>query len=141
MNVAFFLTPKSEVVWISIDTTMGQAFKRMEESGYSALPVLDHEGRYAGTLTEGDLLRYLMHAGRDASVGGTEDVRMSEVPMRAKNAAVDIDAAVEQLFERAIEQNFVPVQDSRGAFVGIVRRREILRYSAGLVRKGRGSGV
>jgi CBS domain-containing protein len=138
MNVAFFLTPKSEVVWISIDTSMAQAFKRMEESGYTALPVLDLEGRYAGTLTEGDLLRYLMHSGRDASVGGTEHVRMSEVPMRAKNAAVDIDAAVEQLFERAIEQNFVPVQDSRGAFVGIVRRREILSYSAGLVRERRG---
>jgi predicted transcriptional regulator len=48
---------------------------------------------------------------------------------------VGIDAEVEELFNRAVEQNFVPVVDSREAFIGIVRRREILEYCAGALRR------
>jgi hypothetical protein len=47
--------------------------------------------------------------------------------------AVGVEAEVEELFERAIRQNFVPIVDSRGVFVGIVRRREILEYSRQLL--------
>src|SRR5262245_40379613 len=123
MNIAHFLTPKLEVIWLPTDASLREAFRRMEESGYTAVPVLDADGRYAGTVTEGDLLRHLMYFGADASAENTERVRLAEVALRAKNSPVDIDANVEELFERAISQNFVPVQDSRGAFIGIVRRR------------------
>jgi CBS domain-containing protein len=132
MNVAHFLTPKRDVVWIPLDASMRHAFLRMEESGYTAVPMLDENGHYAGTITEGDLLRHLMCSAQDASEANTERIRVKEVPLRSKITAVDIDADVEQLFDRAIEQNFVPVKDSRGAFIGIVRRREILQYCAGL---------
>jgi hypothetical protein len=37
---------------------------------------------------------------------------------------------MEELMSRALEQNFVPVVDGRGAFVGIVRRRSVLEYFA-----------
>ena len=134
MNVAYFLTPKQDVVWVPTDASMRRAFELMEQSGYSAVPVLDADGRYAGTVTEGDLLRHLMHAG-DASIQHAERVRMADVVLRTKITAVDIDADVEALFERAIKQNFVPVQDSRGAFIGIVRRRQIIEYCTGLLRE------
>ena len=49
MNVAFFLTPKSEVVWLLEHATMRQALERMERHGYTAVPLLDEEGRYVGT--------------------------------------------------------------------------------------------
>ena len=134
MNISFFLLPKHEVVWVPAEATMRQAFQRMEETGYTAIPVLSHDGSYAGTITEGDLLRYVMHVSGDAGTA-TERVRLADVPLRAKITAVSIEANVEELFDRAIGQNFVPVQDSRGAFIGIVRRREILEYCAGLLRK------
>ncbi len=53
-------------------------------------------------------------------------VRLSDVPVLRTVRAVGIEAQVEELFSRALEQNFVPVVDSRDVFVGIVRRREIL---------------
>ena len=56
MNIAFFLTPKSEVVYENIDANMRQVIERMERHGYTAVPMIDKEGRYVGTLTEGDLL-------------------------------------------------------------------------------------
>jgi predicted transcriptional regulator len=133
-NITFFLLPKVDVAWIPLEASMRQAFLRMEETGYTAIPMLDQDGRYAGTITEGDLLRHLMHSMQDVSPAAAERVRAADVKLRVTNTAVDIDANVEELLERAIDQNFVPVQDSRGAFIGIVRRREILGYCAGLLR-------
>jgi CBS domain-containing protein len=134
MNVAFFLTPKSAVIWLPTNGTMRYAIERMESSGYAALPLLDAHGRYVGTITEGDLLRKLAHT-EGMSFADTSQVRLDEVPVRRVIHAVGIDAEVEELFNRAVEQNFVPVVDSREAFIGIVRRREILEYCAGALRR------
>ena len=35
---------------------------------------------------------------------------------------------MDQLIEAAMNQNFVPVVDDRGIFIGIVRRQAIIRY-------------
>jgi CBS domain-containing protein len=129
MNIAFFLTPKHDVVWLSLMTTVRQALTTMQESGYTAVPLLDEGGRYAGTLSEGDLLRKIT----DSPQRTLEDIQMhllQEVPLRIAVRAVGIDAEMEELFSRAVEQNFVPVVDSRNAFVGIVTRRAVIRYLA-----------
>ena len=36
--------------------------------------------------------------------------------------------SMDQLIEAAMNQNFVPVVDDRGIFIGIVRRQAIIRY-------------
>jgi len=56
MNIAFFITPKNDVVHETLDATMRQVLERMEYHGYTAIPLIDSEGKYVGTLTEGDLL-------------------------------------------------------------------------------------
>ena len=56
MNVAFFLVPKHEIIYLSPNSTMRQALERMEYHRYSAVPLIDDDGKYAGTITEGDLL-------------------------------------------------------------------------------------
>ena len=35
---------------------------------------------------------------------------------------------MDELVEAAMSQNFVPVVDDRGIFIGIVRRQAIIRY-------------
>ena len=35
---------------------------------------------------------------------------------------------MDELIEAAMNQNFVPVVDDRGMFIGIVRRQAIIRY-------------
>ena len=135
MNVALFLIPKRDVVWVPVEASMRYAFLQMEESGYSAIPMLDRHGCYAGTITEGDLLRKLMSSTEPVSIASTEWIRVLDVPLRSKVSAVYIDATLEELFDRVIEQNFVPVQDSRRAFVGIVRRREVIEHCTALARQ------
>ena len=63
MNIAFFLTPKIEVVWLAASSTVRQALEKMEAHRYAAIPMIDDHGRYVGTLTEGDLLWHLKHCG------------------------------------------------------------------------------
>lgn len=136
MKVAFFLTPKQEVVWLPLFSTMRQALERMEHHRYTAVPLLDNEGRYVGTLTEGDLLWKLKHT-PTMSFADTEGVRLSEVPRHVNNYPIHIDAEMEELFSMALDQNFVPVVDGRQVFIGIVRRRDLIQYGLSLLKARR----
>lgn len=129
MNIAFFLLPKSEVVYLPIQYTMRQALEKMEFHRYTAVPLVDRKGKYVGTLTEGDLL-WKMKNTPGLSFEGTEKVPLKEVPRRVTNTPVRINAEIEDLFTLAVTQNFVPVVDDSDIFIGIIRRREILDYYA-----------
>jgi len=128
MNVAFFLTPKSEVVCLPAKATMRQALEKMEIYRYGAIPLVDEEGRYAGTLTEGDLLWRLKHSVRPSWLEEAEHTRIADIARRLDNKAVHIAAEMDDLIKLAIDQNFVPVVDDREVFVGIVRRSSIIEY-------------
>ena len=45
MNILFFLTPKSEVAYISEEDTLRQALEKMEYHKYSAIPIISRTGR------------------------------------------------------------------------------------------------
>ncbi len=134
MNIAFLLTPKSEVIYLQLDCTMRQAMERMEYHRYSAVPLVDKQGIYAGTITEGDLLWKLKNT-PGLSFEGTEDVMLKDVAKQMKNEPVLIETKVKDLFSLAMVQNFVPVVDDSGTFIGIVRRREIIEYCMQILKK------
>ena len=56
MNILFFLTPKSDVAYIFEDETLRQTVEKMEHRKFSCIPILNKEGKYTGTISEGDLL-------------------------------------------------------------------------------------
>ena len=127
MNLLFFLTPKAMCAYIEADDTLRQAMERMERSGYSALPVLDKNGKYCGVVTEGDLLWTIKRVcGMD--LRQTEAHSISEIQHRRAVQPVRVDTRVEDLISVAADQNFVPVVDDKGDFIGIVTRSRILRY-------------
>ena len=43
MNILFFLTPKSEVAYISEEDTLRQALEKMEHHKYSAIPIIQQD--------------------------------------------------------------------------------------------------
>lgn len=134
MNVTFFLTPKQDVVHLSYRSTMRQALEKMEYHRYSAVPLLDEEGKYMGTITEGDLL-WKMKNTSGLSFENTHKIPLTQVPRHRQNKTVKISARMEDLISLAITQNFVPVTDDEGVFIGIVRRREIIEYCAQVMMK------
>jgi CBS domain-containing protein len=106
---------------------MRQAIERMEYHRYTAVPLVDQNGRYVGTITEGDLL-WKMKNTPGLSFENTEKISIAEIPRRVENEPVRIEAKVDSLVNLAIIQNFVPVVDDEGVFIGIIRRREIIEY-------------
>lgn len=134
MNIAFFLIPKNEVVCLNAKTTMRQALERMERHGFAAVPLVDDNGCYAGTITEGDLLWKLKNT-PGLGINGMEKVPLKDIAIHAKNRPVRIDSRIVDLLMLASEQNFVPVVDDQDVFIGIVRRREIIAYCADLIRE------
>lgn len=138
MNILFFLTPKSDVAYINEEDTLRQALEKMEYHKYSAVPVINRHGRYIGTLTEGDLLWGIKNK-LDLSLKDAERIRITEIPRRSDNKPVSADSAMEDLIDKVLNQNFVPVLDDQKNFIGIITRKDVIRY---LCReRGRETGV
>ena len=134
MKVAFFLIPKHEVVCLNTKTTLRQALERMERHSYAAVPLIDEAGRYVGTITEGDLL-WKLKDNPGLNLAEMEKITLKEITSRTTNKPVRIDSRIVDLLSLASEQNFVPVVDDQGIFIGIVRRREIIEYCAKLIKE------
>ena len=127
MNLIFFLTPKASCAYLYDDYSLRQAIERMESTGYAALPILSKSGQNRGTLNEGDLLWAVKNLCcldlRDA-----ENHSIMDITHRRDNEAVSVTADMQTLLMKATDQNFVPVVDDKGDFIGIVTRRAIMRY-------------
>jgi CBS domain-containing protein len=127
MNIAFFLTPKSEVIYENLNSTMRQVLERMEFHRYTAVPIIDDKGRYVGTITEGDLL-WKLKSTLGLNIKDTSSIKVSDIERRTVNKPVSINADMENLLSLAVNQNFVPVTDDEGIFIGIIKRSDIINY-------------
>jgi CBS domain-containing protein len=101
----------------------------MEYHRYTAVPLVTEQGKYAGTITEGDLLWHMKNT-QGLTFGDTEKIMIKDIPFQMNNTSVHVDAEMEDLIALAMVQNFVPVVDDGEIFIGIIRRREIIEYYA-----------
>lgn len=126
-NILFFLKPKSEIAYIKVEDTLRQAIQKMEFHKYAAIPMLNKEGKYIGTITEGDLLWGIKNK-YNLSLKEAEYIPITEIDRKLDYVAVRADANMEDLMLRAMNQNFVPVIDDQENFIGIVTRKDIIGY-------------
>ena len=125
MNVLFFLKPKQEVCVLHKGYTLRQGIEKLRQYGFAAVPVIDEDGRYCGTVTEGDLLRQVLQHENKAE---WEQIPLREAMRTDVKKPVNVMADMDELLSVAVNQNFVPVVDDRGMFIGIVTRQDIMRY-------------
>ena len=109
------------------DDTVRQVLERMEYHRYSCIPMLNRQGKYVGSITEGDLLWWLK-GNHNLNLKLAEMVSIQEVGRRLDYKPVRAEAKMEDLMEKAMEQNFVPVVDDQGNFSGIITRKDIIGY-------------
>ena len=119
--------PKSLVAYIYGDLTASQGLTEFISGGYTAVPVIDREGIYLGVVSERDFLYRLLENKNEESMRA-DTVTIAELASCSRFEPVQIDADMDTLFSRIIEQNFVPVIDSRGMFSGIVTRKDVLMH-------------
>ena len=125
MNISFLLLPKSEVTYIEQEDIVGRALRVIHKNGFQAVPVIDEEGHYVGTITEGDFLWNLIEDYHmDMEV--MRKVRIAALRKRWDYKPVSIEATMAELEQYIMNQNFVPVVDGRNVFIGIVTRKQII---------------
>ncbi|MBR4770715.1 MAG: CBS domain-containing protein [Clostridia bacterium] len=127
MNLLRFLTPKSAVCYLYHDFTLRQALEKMFYHRHHAVPVIDRKGRYVGSVSDGDFLR-ILYEQESGDLHTLEHRRLKDIVRRDLNPAVKQDASIPDLLGRVKQNAFVPVEDDRGSFIGIVTRRDIINY-------------
>lgn len=60
MNIAKIMIPKISTVFLHEKDTIRQGLERFMVHGYTAVPVLNDQEQYIGSVTEGDFLRHLL---------------------------------------------------------------------------------
>ena len=127
MNILRFMIPKSSVEYILKSSTVRQALEKMRYHHYVAIPVIDDDGAYVGTLRNDDLLKYFLdNGGVDFRLCERESVM--NIMDKEYSKPLYHSASVEELIENVKEHNFVPVVDDRGCFIGMVLRRDVLNF-------------
>lgn len=127
MNAIQLLTPKSAVAYLKDTMTLRQALETMENHRFTCIPILNKEGGFVGTITEGDLLWGIKNQ-YNLSLKNSEEVSLMDIKRKRDYMPVNVNAKMEDLLEMAMTQNFVPVIDDRDAFIGIVTRKDIMQY-------------
>ena len=126
-NILFFLHPKADVSYIYEDNTVRQGLEKMKAHGYTAIPVITRDGVYVGTVTQGDFLWAVLDE-YNGNWKSLEKVKIGQIMRAEFNPSVTVDTNIPQLLDRISNQNFVPIVDDRGVFMGIVTRKSIIEF-------------
>lgn len=128
MNILYFLTPKADVEYILLDSSVRQGLEKMKYHGYAAIPVIDSQGHYEGTVTEGDFL-WALYNNSEPDIKKLEKIPLQSI-IHKDYHPVNASASIDEILNRSYNQNFVPVVDDREVFIGIIKRKDIIRYLA-----------
>ncbi len=127
MNILFFLRPKPIIKYLNSDDSLREALEVMKSSGYTNLPVINKAGEFEYTLSETDILFKILEDNH-FSMRDSEKIKIKDLSRIKDYKTISINNNIEDLFNIAIEQNYVPVVDDRNKFIGIVTRRDILKH-------------
>jgi CBS domain-containing protein len=127
MKILPFIKSKSEVVFVYSDDTVKDALKKLEKCRFTSIPILDREGYYVGTLTEGDLL-WGIKENNNFNFDRADGLLISNFKRHRDYLTINIEANMDELISKAMNENFVPVVDAHNLFIGIITRKSIITY-------------
>ena len=78
-------------------------------------------------MTEGDLL-WSIKNDFNLNLKSLEDICISSVRRKMDNKPISVNANIEDLVSKSMNQNFIPVIDDQNIFIGIIKRRDIIDY-------------
>lgn len=125
-NHLFYLLPKSETVFLTNTDSFSQAYNMFVITNYTALPVINKKGQYVGTICEGDLLRVLSLSLTHPEID-LDSIEIKDIDFKINLEVARVNESYEHLVELAVKQNFIPLVDDQGIFIGILRRQELIK--------------
>lgn len=131
LNILGLLRPKSTVTYVIDDYSIKKVLEVLRESGFATIPVINKNGVYRGTVSEGDLLWYI-----DAySVEHINEAKVSDIVNTERNPSVHDVVNSKTLLDSLMKQNFLCMVDDRDCFIGIITRKDIIMYLEEQVEK------
>lgn len=127
MNILACLTPKSDVDYVTDEATLFKVLQTMENRNFSAIPIINKKGRYIGTITSGDILGCIKE-NFNLSIKDSAKFPVRNVRRTRDYKAIGVHAGFEEILDKAVNQNFVPVVDDEENFIGILTRKEIMKW-------------
>jgi CBS domain-containing protein len=127
MNILYFIHPKDEVSYLTSTETLDAAVRRMRENRFTAIPVITKKGEYFGTVSDSDFLHFILEHG-NTNEEFLAGYTVSDIVDKAKNPPAKVGSTLPAVMLQITDQNFVPVIDDRGMFIGIITRRDIIKH-------------
>lgn len=101
MNIQSFLKPFYEVTLVYDDQNLAEALEIMTEHRYTSIPVINHDQAYVGTLTEGDILQYILHHTECLNPEELKKHFVGEVKRHRDYDPVSVDSLMPTLLSKA----------------------------------------
>ena len=112
---------QSEVVSYHVDDTGEKCARAMTEGGFGSVPVVDHDRKVLGIVSEFDLLKVIMQEQPLSAVTAGDIMTPNPIVVHPEELSTEI---VRILEEKHLIR--MPVVDKEGKLVGVVARRDIL---------------
>lgn len=122
-----YLTPKSETFYIDANSSIRQALEKFDYHKFSVVPLISKNGKYVGTLSEGDILRYIKN-NNNFDLSEAEKTKVKDIERYRSYKTLSINTPVIDVLKLSMEQNFIPMVDDRGIFIGIIKRKSLLSF-------------
>ncbi|MDD5294150.1 MAG: CBS domain-containing protein [Candidatus Izemoplasmatales bacterium] len=127
MDIISFVKHKPEVIYVYDDFTLKEALELMEKHRFTSIPILSRDGKYIGSITEGDLLWKIIRIDGYNSKKA-DALKVTDIERCRDYLPIRVDQKMDELILKAAEENFVPIIDENDLFIGIVTRKTILTY-------------
>lgn len=116
---------KAKPLTYSGDTTVAEAVKAMSERNFGSVIIVDDEGGIAGMVTERDIMKRLVNAGKDA-----KKTKLSEIMTADVRIAKETDDVRDWMRMMSNERfRRLPVVDSNGKLVSIMTQGDFVSYT------------
>ena len=79
MNVIMLLKHKDSLKYIYEDNTLRQGLEKMRAHSYTAIPVITRDGKYVGTVSEGDFLWHIIDKKTSGDIEEQEEFRIRDI--------------------------------------------------------------
>lgn len=126
-SILNFLIPKQQTFYLEADSTIRQVLEKFDAHKFSVVPLIDENGVYVTTISEGDILRFIKNI-CNFNQSLAEMVKIDNLEIYRPYKTLPITASMEEVINLSLEQNFIPLVDDRNVFIGIIKRKEVIKY-------------
>ena len=134
MNIFPYLTPKNNTYYIVDNLSVRQAIEKFDFYKFSVVPVIDENDKYINSISEGDLLCFIKN-NNPISLKDLEKIPLFEVPRYRTYECLSISSTFDEILNLSLNQNFIPIIDDRGMFIGIIKRKDIIKHLLELTKE------